>query len=122
MSDEKDLKTQWDDKKMRDAIGIDAKVEREKAGGEPIRRANRALNDIGDYVQGNVAEVGGLEYLGSAAVHIYYARTLDQCVFITQTQPLLDTHERAAGPAFTQLQKDMMSHYGRKTTKIRSGF
>ncbi len=118
----KPTQERWDDIKMRNQIGISIDVERTKQEGEAPNRANRALNDIGDYIHKNADEVRDLEYLGSAAVHIYYARTLDQCVYVTQTKPMLDCHERAAGPAFTQLQKDLMAHYGRKTTKLRSGF
>ena len=117
-----DTQKKWDDQKMRNEIGISASVLRDKEGAEWARRANRALNDIGDFVHKENPEVSQLKYAGSACVHIYYAETLNQMVFITQTQPLLETHERMAGPAFTQLQKDMMTHYGRKTTKIRSGF
>lgn len=113
---------QWDDLKMRDQIGIFVDVERDKEGGDAMKRANRALNDIGDFVHTSVPAVSQLEYCGSAAVHIFMAPTLNQVVYITQTQPLLETHERLAGPAFTDLQKAMQRHYGRKTTKIRSGF
>jgi hypothetical protein len=121
-ADGKSTQTKWDDQKMRNEIGISADVDRHKEGGEAAKRSNRALNDIGDFIHKNTPEVSQLEYLGSAAVHIYFARALNQVCYISQTQPLLDTHERVAGPAFTDLQKSMMSYYGRKTTKIRSGF
>jgi len=122
-----DLQKKWDDLKMRDQIGITADVTRKKevddvAGGEAIKRANRALNDIGDFVHASLPALKGLEYQGSAAVHIFLAPALNEVVYISQTQPLLDCAERLAGPAFTDLQKAMMGHYGRKQTKIRSGF
>jgi hypothetical protein len=120
--DDKDLRTKWDDLKMRDQIGIFCDVERDKKGGDAIKRANRALNDIGDFIHEEVPQVKELEYLGSAAVHIFLARGMQQVVYISQTQPLGETPERVAGPAFTDLQKSMMDYYGRKTTKIRSGF
>lgn len=122
MSTEKDTATKWDDQKMRNEIGISCDVERDKEGGDSMKRSNRALNDIGDFIHGELPQLAGLEYCGSAAVHIYLAPTLGQIVYVSQTQPLLETHERLAGPAFTDLQKSMMAHYGRKTTKIRSGF
>ena len=119
---DKPVKEQWDDLKMRDQIGISVDVEREKKSDDSVVRANHALCDIGDYIHANTPAVSQLDYLGSAAVHIYMAPTLNGIVYITQTGPLKDTPERVAGPAHTQLQKDMMSYYGRKTTKIRSGF
>lgn len=123
MSDAADeVQKQWDDLKMRDQIGISADVERNKKGDEAALRANRALNDIGDYIHQNTDAVQQLQYLGSAAVHIYMAPTLNQVVYISQVGPLGDCPERVAGPAFTDLQKSMMAHYGRRTTKIRSGF
>ena len=120
MSD--DTRKQWDDLKVRDGIGITAHVERNTEEGEAVMRANRALNDIGDFIHANTPGLKGLKYLGSSAVHIFCAEALGEVAYITQTQPLLDTEERIAGPAYTQLQKDMMKYYGRKTTKIRSGF
>ncbi len=121
-TDEKPTQERWNDLKMRNEIGINADVERDVSGGEAAKRANRALNDIGDFIHKNNPNVADLEYVGSAAVHIYLARVLGEVVYISQTQPLLETEERMAGPAFTDLQKSMMRHYGRKTTKIRSGF
>lgn len=119
---DKALSEKWDDQKMRNEIGISCEVQRDKDGSEWARRANRALNDIGDFIHKENPSVSQLQYAGSAAVHIYLAPTLNQAVFVSQTQPLLDTHERLCGPAITDLQKSCMSHYGRKTTKIRSGF
>lgn len=119
---EKSTHEKWEDQKMRNAVGIDINVERSKLGNEAAHRANRALNDIGDFIHQNTDGLKGLTYLGSAAVHIYLAPTVGEAEFITQTFPLRDTAERVAGPAFTQLQKDMMAAYNRKTTKIRSGF
>lgn len=119
---DKSTKEQWDDLKMRDQIGISVSVEREKKTNDAVVRANHALCDIGDYIHRNEATVKELEYCGSAAVHIFMAKTLNQVIYITQTTPLRDTQERVAGPALTQLQKDMMQYYGRKATKIRSGF
>ena len=119
---EKSTQERWDDLKMSDQIGIFADVTREKQHDEIAHRANRALNDIGDFIHKGRPELQGLEYCGSAAVHIYLAPTLGAVEYVTQVQPLLNTAERLAGPAQTQLQKDMMAAYGRKTTKVRSGF
>lgn len=118
----KSTEEKWDDLKLRDQIGITADVKRDQEGGDQMKRANRALNDIGDFIHKAVPQVSQLEYCGSAAVHIYLAPNLGEVIFISQTQPLLATAERVAGPAFTDLQKAMMRHYGRQTTKIRSGF
>ena len=120
--DDKSTKEKWDDLKLADDIGIFAKIDRNKAEDECASRSNKALNEIGDFIHKGRPELSGLEYCGSAAVHIYLAPTLGEMCFITQVQPLLNTAERIAGPAFTQLQKDMMTYYGRRTTKIRSGF
>ena len=110
-------------KHFNNQLGITAHVRRSTEGGtEEAFRANRALNDIGDFVHANTATVQGLEYAGSAAVHIYFAPALGQMVFITQTEPLRETNELMAGAAFTQLKKDLMTRYGHKATKVRSGF
>ncbi len=122
MSQQDETGKKWDDGKMRDQIGISVDVEREKAGGESMTRANRALNDIGDFIHNEIPQLKGLEYCGSAAVHIYMAPTLNQVIYVSQTQPLLEAHERVVGPAITDLQKSAMAHFGRKTTKIRSRF
>ncbi len=122
ISTEKPTQERWNDMKVRDQIGITVDVERSKEGGEVMSRANRAINDVGDFIHAEVPQLKGLDYLGSAAVHIYMAPTLNQLVFVSQTQPLLETPERIAGPAFTDLQKSMMAAYGRKQTKVRSGF
>jgi hypothetical protein len=119
---EKSTQERWDDLKMSDQIGIFADVTRTQVADDTAHRANRALNDIGDFIHKRRPELAGLQYLGSASVHIFLAPTLKEIKYITQVQPLLECPERIAGPAFTQLQKDMMASYGRKTTKIRSGF
>lgn len=119
---DKPTQERWNDMKVRDGVGIFANVARDKEQTEASTRANRALNDIGDFIHKNAEGLSGLEYQGSAAVHIFLAPALGEMVFVTQVQPLLQTPERIAGPAFTQLQKDMMKAYGRKTTKLRSGF
>ncbi len=119
---EKSTKERWDDLKFNDQIGIFADVTREKPADEAANRANRALNDIGDFIHDNNVTLAQLEYQGSAAVHIYLAPSLGQVLYVTQVQPLLNSAERLAGPAFTQLQRDMMSAYGREVTKLRSGF
>jgi hypothetical protein len=118
----KPTQERWDDLKVRDQIGIFADVERNKEVSDASTRANMALLDVGEYIQTNAPGLKDLHYQGSAAVHIYLAPTLGEMVFVTQVKPLRDTAERIAGPAFTQLQKDMMAQYGRKTTKVRSGF
>jgi hypothetical protein len=120
--EDKPTQEKWDDMKVRDQIGITVGVERDQDGSETARRSNRALNDLGDFIHKETPEVSQLEYMGSAAVHIFMAKTLNQLVFISQTQPLLDAEERIVGPAITDLQKACMRHFGRKTTKIRSGF
>ena len=118
----KPTQEKWDDQKMRNQIGLTVDVERETVRNDAVDRANRALCDIGDYIHANEPKIKELTYCGSAAVHIYLAPTLGEIIYITQTSPLRETEERVAGPAFTQLQKDMMKYYGKKQTRIRSGF
>ncbi len=119
---EKPTQERWDDMKVRDSVGISVHVERNEEAGEAATRANRALNDIGDFIHQNKDGLRGLTYLGSAAVHIYCAETVGEAEFVCQTFPLRNTEERIAGPAFTQLQKAMMQAYAKKTTRLRSGF
>lgn len=114
---------EFEKKKFDNQIGITAKIDRFEEGGETMARANRALNDIGDFIHAEIPQLKGLEYCGSMSVHIYKAPMLGQAVYVTQTQPLLQCEEILAGPASTQLKKDAMRHFGRDGIgKTRSGF
>lgn len=112
----------WDESKFKNSMGINANVTRAADEGETARRANRALNDIGDFIQGtNSGVLRDLTYMGSMAVHIYLAPTLNQLVCVSQIQPLRDTRMALANSAMRQLEGDCLEHYGRKRPKKRSG-
>ena len=103
-----------------------AKINRHESKGETQARANRALRDIGMFIQKDSAEkavLKGLEYLGSAAVHVYYSAALKTSFFVSQTDTMTRTvPEVVASDATVDLRKALMAGYGRTPTKKRSGF
>lgn len=113
---------EWDETKFKVSMGINANVTREGNVGETAKRANRALNEIGAFIQGeNTGALRGLEYCGSIAVHIYLAPALNQLVCVSQVQPLNQTPMMLANSAIRQLEGDTMEYFGRKRPKKRSG-
>jgi len=113
---------EWDENKFKTSMGINAHVSRNDNTGETARRTNRALNDIGDFIQGeNTGALRECQYLGSMAVHIYLAPALNQLVCVSQTQPLRDTPMMLANSAIRQLEGDVLEHFGKKRPRKRSG-
>jgi hypothetical protein len=113
---------EWDKTKHDVSMGISAQVERSKSKGELAGRANLALGDLAAFIgAANEDHTKELTYLGSAAIHIWIAPTLNRLFFISQTAPLNDTPEMVAADAFRQLRGDMENHYGRKRSRKRSG-
>lgn len=100
-------------------IGQKAKVEQTKVDNELSAHANSALRQIGEFINPQVGDE--LEYMGSAAVHIYQSRKLKHMVFQAQA-PLGYTPETTASIAMEPLKGEMMNYYGRLKPTKRSGF
>lgn len=109
------------DKKFQTEIGQKAIVQREDIQNDRTEDLRGVLSDIGK----NFAEVGavpkGMEYCGSAAVHIFRAPTLGHVAYVNQLA-LSSCSEVLAGPAISDLRGAMMNFYGRARQKKRSGF
>lgn len=115
MSDtnEKDFNNKWH---------IDARPQFHVMSGENMARANRALGDIGNFIQKDCAPdaLRELEYLGSMSCHAYMGHT--GVVIISQTAPLGTINEPFALKMKQRLEADLKVHYGHERTKAtRSG-
>lgn len=113
-------------KKHIDELYGKAKIDRHESKGSAVARANRALEELAIFIQKESPEANILktcDYVGSAAVHCYRSKVLQQTFFISQTDPMTSkAHEAVAGAAISDLRKQLMLGYGRKATKKRSGF
>jgi hypothetical protein len=117
-----DLKKKWDQNDFDYKYHTQAIPSFDVETGEPNARANRAIGDVGLFIQKDcgIETLKHLTYAGSAAVHIYAGKT--GFVFITQTAPLKGTNEWLADKAFGRLKEDLKLHYGHKRMKAtRSG-
>lgn len=111
-------------KKIFDAdIGHKAYVDRGNHQGPQMAKANRALGDLAAFIKEDcgVPQLKDAVYLGSAAVHIYMLPHMRQALFISQTDPLAQTHEFTASEGMRQLREDCKQFFGRKRTVKRSG-
>lgn len=63
-----------------------------------------------------------IEYIGSAAVHIYKSDVAGEIYFAAQTGTLANCPEAIAQAAFKDLAGSAMEHFGRKRPVTRSGF
>lgn len=108
------------------ALNMDAKIHRHESTGDSVKRANMALEDLAQFIQVASPEakiLKSMKYMGSCAVHCYYSEVLQQTFFISQTDPMSrNAPEPMAGAALSDLRKQLMSAYGRKPQKRRSGF
>ncbi len=102
-------------------IGTKATVQRLTVGAEQAALPNRALADLGLACH---PVPGKAEYMGSAAVHIYWNATLEQVFFVSQTAALELYHcpEILAIKASEDLVQAMKVTYGKKRLLRRSGF
>jgi hypothetical protein len=107
--------------KFATEIGQKAIVQREDLRNPGLDQLKEVLIEIGK----NMTEVGaipkGMEYVGSAAVHIYKAQFVGEVAYLNQLA-LNSTPEALAGPAVSDLRGSMMEFYGRARQKKRSGF
>lgn len=101
-------------------VGQSATVQRDGVESELGGRANLALRNIGEDL--NPLRKQGVNYMGSAALHIYQSEVLGQIFFITQTDTLQDVPEVTASKALENFKGDMMETYGKKRQLRRSGF
>ena len=114
----------FEQKKIDDQYFIEAQVERHKKQSGEAERANRALGDIARFIQADCDVTGlkDLEYLGSAALHIFRAPSLDMIMQVCQVSSLGPVHEDTASKALEQLKAEMKEFYGRRRVKrTRSG-
>jgi hypothetical protein len=102
-------------------VGSKAVVSREKIENEGLDQLREVLQDIGK----NMTEVGavprGMEYVGSAAVHIFKSPVLGQVAYVNQLA-LSSCPEALAGPAMTDLRGSAIEYYGHGRQKKKSGF
>lgn len=111
-------------KTFRTTIGQRATVHREQLGAESAALPNRMLIDVGLKMQEVDSQLQHYTYLGSAAVHVYAAPTIDSLVFASQTDALrlYKCPEELAAKAFDDLLARMKEAYGHRPGKLRSGF
>ena len=101
-----------------------AHVERYDENSPNIKRANMAIGDIGNFIKHDclVNQLRELEYVGSAAIHIYIAPVTRQAIFISQPEPLKNCPEEIAAKAAMHINQEMKAYYGHKQKKTtRSG-
>lgn len=106
---------------FRTQFGQAATVSRETLAADKAAAPNRKLADLG--IELNPIPKS-LQYMGSAAVHIYWNDTLQQVFFASQVNPL-DLYrcpEPLASKAFDDLLGTMKELYGHKRRRLRSGF
>lgn len=106
-------------KLFKTQLGQGATVQRSTEKGEGPAKANFLLREIGNAVN---PLPDNLEYQGSAAVHIFYNRTLEQAFFVNQVRTLDNTNELLAQAATKDLIGTIMEFFGKKRPKMRSGF
>lgn len=99
-------------------ISQKATIHREDVQSEVNTQANALIRELGEEIK----PVKGIDYLGSAVVHIYKSPKLDQLFFQSQVVTLGNTPEVIASKAITDLRGSCMEYYGRKRPVKRSGF
>lgn len=82
--------------------------------GEIGKVSNDVLRQLGARIGASRPQPEYVEYLGSAAVHIYKTKALDAIFFVSQTETLAGTNEALAGESLKVLRQEMMKHYGRE--------
>jgi len=100
-------------------FGQRATVTREELSSELNTRANQTIRSVGEALN---PSPNGLQYLGSAAVHVYQSPVLGQVMFVSQTGCIGHTPEALASKAVHDLKGSLMEQYGKKRRVLRSGF
>lgn len=106
-----------------DQTGQKATVHRETVSAEKSERLNRMLCDLGLASAELDPALQHYTYLGSAAVHIWAAPTIDSQIYIPQAGPLAlyRCPMPIANTAFLDLEKAIKTLYGMRSGKKRSG-
>lgn len=118
----RDITNELQTQKFLKEIGSEARIDRETAKVDSYTSQLReVLEDLGRDIQ-NVGKIPkGMEYMGSAAVHIYRAPTLGEVAYYSQLA-LGNCPEALAGPAVSDLRGAMLEGYGHKRQTKRNGF
>lgn len=118
-----DITNSYQTKKFIDELGNQARIERETIENDQLATAlKEVLEDIGRDIQNVGREIPkGMEYVGSAAVHIYRAPVTGMIAYYNQLA-LGNCPEALAGPAVSDLRNAMLINYGHKPQRKRSGF
>lgn len=100
-------------------LNAEATIQREKVKGTDVEVRNKQLKDIGSALN---PLPDNLKYMGSAAMHVYYNETLQQAVFINQTNTMRECNEALAIAGFRDFAGTLMETFGQKRPVKRSGF
>lgn len=121
---ERDLISDYQNKKFLDEVGHKARIEREVVEmGQLHSDLREVLEAIGKDIQNLSQNIPkGMEYCGSMAVHIYKAPITGMVAYYNQLS-LTNCPEALAGPAISDLRNAAIESYhpGRAQRK-RSGF
>lgn len=118
----REITNDYQTKKFLDEVGHSARIERESVESDDLTMQLReVLEEIGKDIQKVGRIPGGMEYCGSAAVHIYRAPATGMVAYYSQLA-LAGCPEALAGPAVSDLRGAMLVEYGHKRQKLRSGF
>lgn len=112
------------EKLFRDQLGQKATVQRFDLSDEKTAIVNRLLCDLGLEMQKVDGQLQHFTYMGSAAVHVFAAPTVDLQVYIPQVKPLhvYRCPQQLANAALLDLERQLKASYGLRTSKLRSGF
>ena len=108
-------RTEHEEIAARNSLAREAKFESHEVENELTRAGNKILRELGEEIGLSDPALSKAKYLGSAAVHIYKTENLGIHMFSIQVSGTIGkTPELLASAAFTELQNNMMSHYGRQ--------
>lgn len=107
------------DKVYLNELGMKARVDRGKFTGDEARTANRTLREMGTQLN-PIPET--LEYLGSAAFHVYVAPVTGFVQLVSQIDTMQDCPVYYANAAQANFNNDLLEFYTGKRRKRRSGF
>lgn len=117
------MSNKYKDQTFLSQSGITAEVRRQELKDVELDQrqsdGNGLLRVIGkDYLHPLPGEA--LEYVGSAAVHVYVSPVLKQYFYVSQVL-MSEVPEVMASQAITDLRGSLMTSYGRKRPTKRSG-
>lgn len=119
------MSNKYKDQTFLSQSGITAEVRRQERKDVELDQrqsdGNGLLRVIGkDYLHPHPAQREALEYVGSAAVHVYVSPVLKQYFYVSQVL-MSEVPEVMASQAMTDLRGSLMTSYGRKRPTKRSG-